>query len=258
MKKILFVALLLTLIVFEIKAQRMGRAGFEVRTYDTSANQFFEQNSNIKHISIHYYNGMAQVLYVYYKGRDVNRPDEKYTLTFEGDVHLFNKKFKTFPFPRKTVAKLHSLDGFINLKDSTIVYTNYTTIKPDSLTQHFSFYTVKGKAIPDFFPEFYRPTLKGSILELTKKLETEFKQWKPLKVTDSIIVLTGLVDKEGKIGKLSLIDEAPSEYSNKVLDFMTRVATSWNPRIAGGALMRSEVKISVRINKDDSVKISIL
>ena len=123
---------------------------------------------------------------------------------------------------------------------------------------HFNFYTFEGNTEPLLGPADYRPTFKGDILKLTKKLEQDFKNWKPIAITDSMIIITGLVEKNGTIGKLKLIEGKPSVYSNKVLEFMSREATSWLPRVNGGGKRPWNVRISVRVNKDNSMKVSIL
>ena len=77
-------------------------------------------------------------------------------------------------------------------------------------------------------------------------------------MTDSIIIMTGIVDKKGAISKLELIEGRTSAYSNKVLDFMSGEATSWWPKFDGGGKRPWQVRMSVRVNKDESMKVAIL
>ncbi|WP_285056621.1 hypothetical protein [Pedobacter ginsengisoli] len=258
MKKIFFIIILILISYLHLQAQTTSRAGFDVSIYNPSANQFFDRYRNISHIVIFYDKGDVETIEIFFRGQPEPFFAERYTLTFDGDVYLFNKKYKQFPLPNATTAKLTNFQGIKKMTDVNVNYDLTTIIRRDSLVHHFNFYTYEGNTEPFRGALGNYPVFKGDILKLTEKLEREFKQWKSIAVTDSIIILTGLVEKNGTIGKLKLIEGKSSVYSNKVLEFMSREATSWLPKVDGGGKRVWPVRISVRVNKDGSVKISML
>jgi hypothetical protein len=256
-QKILLSFLLISVFCFHLQAQTTSKAGFDVNIYNPSANHFFDRYRNLDHIVILYDKGNAETIEIFFRSRPEPIFGERYTLTFDGDVYLLNKKYKQFPLPDATTAKLTNFQG-IKMKDLDVNYDLTTTIRRDSLMHHFDFYTYEGNTKPFRGSLGNYPTFKGDILKLTEKLEHEFKQWKSIAVTDSVIILTGIVEKDGTIGKLKLIEGKPSIYSNKVLEFMSRDATSWLPKVDGGGKRAWPVRISVRVNNDGSIKVSIL
>lgn len=256
MKAIFLIAILLLSFLFDLQAQIQLKAGFDLSIYNPSANQFFDRYQDIDHI-VMYNVGDDEILDIYFQGHSI-APTERYTLTFDGDLHLFNKKYKQFPLPKEMDAKLTYLQGIKKMADVSSMYHLMTTLQRDSLKHHFSFYTYTGSAKPKVDLSYYHPVFKGDILKLTRKLEQKFKQWKPIVVTDSIIIMTGIVDEKGAIGKLQLIEGRTSVYSNKVLDFMSGEVTSWWPKFDGGGKRPWQVRMSVRVNKDESMKVAIL
>jgi hypothetical protein len=258
MKTLLLSILIAAGMFFNTNAQMTSLAGFDVNIYNPSANQFFDRFQNIDHIIIFYDKGDAETIEIFFRGQPEPFFGERYTLTFDGDVYLFNKKYKQFPLPNATTAKLTNFQGIKKMTDVNVIYDLTTIIRRDSLVHHFNFYTYEGNNEPFRGALGNYPVFKGDILKLTEKLEREFKQWNSIAVTDSIIILTGLVEKNGTIGKLKLIEGKSSVYSNKVLEFMSREATSWLPKVDGGGKRAWPVRISVRVNKDESMKVSIL
>ena len=258
MKKIFFTFIFMPIFCFHLQAQTTSRAGLDVSIYNPSANQFFDRYRNISHIVIFYDKGNAETIEIFFRGQPKPIFGERYTMTFDGDVYLFNKKYKQFPLPNAATAKLTNFQGVKKMTDVNVIYDLTTIIRRDSLVHHFNFYTNEGNTEPFRGALGNYPTFRGDILKLTEKLEYEFKRWKSIAATDSIIILTGLVEKNGTIGKLKLIEGKSSVYSNKVLEFMRREATSWLPRVDGGGKRAWPVRISVRVNKDESIKVSIL
>ncbi|NQX56701.1 hypothetical protein HQN86_23995 [Pedobacter panaciterrae] len=258
MKKMFFLFILIYAFGFHLQAQTTSRAGFDVNVYNPSAKQFFDRYKNIDNIVIFYDKRDIATIEIFFRGKPQPTFGERYTLTFDGDLYLFRKKYGKFPFPNPTTAKLTNFQGIGKITDVNVIYNLTTTMQRDSLVHHFNFYTFEGNTEPLLGPADYRPTFKGDILKLTKKLEQDFKNWKPIAITDSMIIITGLVEKNGTIGKLKLVEGKPSVYSNKVLEFMSREATSWLPRVDGGGKRPWNVRISVRVNKDNSMKVSIL
>lgn len=256
MKAIFLVTILVLGFFFALQAQTQLKAGFDLSIYNPSANQFFDRYQDIDHITV-YSGSDDETLSIYFRGHST-APSERYTLTFDGDLHLLNRKYKEFPLPNDPKAELTYFQGIKKMADVNTMYHLRTTLKRDSIKYQFSFYTYTGNTEPKDDPIYYRPVFKGDILKLTRKLEQKFKQWKPIVVTDSIIIMTGLVDKKGAISKLQLIEGSTSAYSNKVLDFMSGEATSWWPKFNGGGKRPWHVRISVRVNKDESMKVAIL
>lgn len=241
-----------------LQAQTISRAGFDVSIYNPSANQFFDRYQNIDYIIIFYEKEEAETIEIFFRGQLGSVLSERYTVSFDGDVYLFNKKYKHFPLPNTTTAKLTNFQGIGKMTDVNVIYDLTTIIRRDSLVHHFNFHTYEGNTEPFHGSLGNHPIFKGDILELKEKLEQESKLWRPIALKDSMIIMTGLVEKNGTIGKLKLIEGEPTVYSTNVLRFMGREATSWLPRIDGGGKRAWPVRISVRVNKDESIKVSIL
>lgn len=258
MKKIVFIIICISIFLFQLQAQTTSKAGVDVKIYNPSVNPFFDQHDNIDHIVIFYTKNDVETIEVFFRGQPAPVLGERYILTFDGDLYLFNKKYKQFPIPNATTAQLTNFQGIKNMTDVNTVYGLTTTIRRDSLTHHFNFYTYSGNTEPKLSPTGNHPTFVGNILKLAENLEQDFNRWKPITVTDSLIIMTGLVEKNGTIGELKLIEGSSSAYSDKVMDFMSREATSWLPRFDGGGKRAWPVRISVRVNRDESMKVSIL
>lgn len=257
--KTLLLSILTTVgLLFNVKAQTTSKAGFDVSIYNPSANQFFDRYRSIDHIVILYDKGNAETIEIFFRGQPKPIFGERYTLRFDGDVYLLNKKYKQFPLPNATTAKLTNFQGIKKMTDVNVNYDLTTIIRRDSLMHHFNFYTYEGNTEPFRGALGNYPAFKGDILMLTEKLKHELKQWKSIAVTDSVIILSGIVEKDGTIGKLKLIEGKSSAYSNKVLEFMSREAISWLPKVDGGGKRAWPVRISVRANKDGFIKVSIL
>ena len=258
MRTILFTIILILNLHFDLRAQRESLAGFAVDIYDPSANQFFDQYNNIDHIAILYKEGKPEVVDIYFQSNAAPIFGERYTLSFDGDRHLINKKYNHFPVPNDTKARLTYLKGIKKMADVKTVYFLSTKIRRDSIQHQFSFYSYTGETIPNLDPVDNNPKLKGDLVKLTKKLQQDFENWKPVAVTDSLIIISGNVDRKGIIGPLKLIEGRSSDYTKNIIDFMSKEAVSWWPKFDGGGSRPWPVRISVRLNKDGSMKVSIL
>lgn len=93
---------------------------------------------------------------------------------------------------------------------------------------------------------------------LQSKLTQSFKQWKPLKISDSTLVITGIIERNGTLGNLELRSDNPSQFSKKTLEFIAQEATSWTPAEQNVRTVRYLVKFFVRLNPDESITLSIL
>lgn len=144
-----------------------------------------------------------------------------------------------------------------NIADSSGLYSLTTTVRPDSLTLLYSFSTVTGNTYPELYPHI-GPTFRGDVGKMTKKLEEEFAKWKLNIANDSVTIFQALIEKSGRLGKLNLVEGKKSVYTDKVLDFLTAEATAWLPRFDGSGKIPWEIRISVRVNRDQTMKISIL
>lgn len=260
MKTILFTTILLFNVCFNSPAQIKALVHFDMGIYDSSSNQFFKLYENIDHIRVFYKKGKAETLNIYFRKEKEVILGERYVLSFDGDNYLFNKKYKYFSLPNDTKVALTYLQGIQKSAHLNIIaHNSNTTVRRDSTTYHYSFYSVPDKGKFNLDQRDHRPFFKGDVLDLTKKLERDFKTWKPIHVTDSIIIMTGTVDKKGVIGPLVLIEGRSSAYTENILRFMSNEATSWWPKMEStGSVRPWPVRISVRVNKDGSIKVSIL
>lgn len=275
-------------------AQITSKANFEVSSQDSSAKSFFDQHPDLDRIVIRYKKDTAANVSFYYRAKqDKGFQIELLDLTFEGDRYLLDKKYRSLPLPKPAKLAMQYLAGIPNLSKSKTGYDLTTTLHPDSLINSFSFYisndenastepsksnSPKSKVgfskfqkkpeqnvkqrnpntVYDF-SSFNRARFRGDILQLQKTLEQKYKQWKPISVQDSILLLTGIVEKNGFLGKLGLEIGDPSQFSKKISEVLELEATSWWPAIvSSGSKVRYKVKFFIKLNSNDSLTVSIL
>lgn len=258
-KVLLIITVLIITSRFHLRAQAELRAGFAVDIYDPSVNHFFDRYENVDRIRILYRNHQPDIIDIYYLNNKGPFSSERYRLSFDGDYYLLNKKYKNLPLPNDAKSSLTYLQGINKLNQLKTVYSRQTEIRRDSIRHHFTYYSYTSDTIPNLHRRSLQPTFKGDILKLTRDLENEFKTKKRIRPKDSIIILSGIVEKNGKIGPLSLIEGDNSDYTRTVLAFLSREATLWSPkRETSGTKRVSPVRISVLAKKDGTLKISIL
>lgn len=61
----------------------------------------------------------------------------------------------------------------------------------------------------------YRAKFKGDLSQLQKKLSQNLKKWKPIAVADSVLLITGVVEKGGFLGNPVLKSGTPTSFSKK-------------------------------------------
>lgn len=91
-----------------------------------------------------------------------------------------------------------------------------------------------------------------------KKLELDVKQWEPIPASDSILILTGIVDRNGALGKIEQKISNPTQFSKKVMEFIEREAPIWYPAWAGTRTVMYRVKFFIRFNTNGLVTLSVL
>ena len=186
-----------------------------------------------------------------------NIPAENYFFTFDGDVHLFNKKYPQFSFQNSSELKDRYIDEMKDVTKYETLYRLISSFRPDSLTHFFEFYSRSNVQEYDFGRVSNRPYLKQDISQLTDTLQQCLKSWKSIIIIDSIIVMSGTVEKNGSLTNLKLLAGDTSPYSKKIMQELATV-TQWWPVRHGGKALPWPVKISVRVNPDHTLKVGIL
>ncbi|RZK71912.1 MAG: hypothetical protein EOO92_20155 [Pedobacter sp.] len=262
-------------------AQVKHKAGFTIRLADQSANEFFDKNPEFGYLYITYTNQQVATI-------SFNKPDTplfssllvKLFLSFEGDRYLLKKKYNTLELPKHPDLKLVSSYGIHNFNDSNGFYKVTSTILRDSVMHHFSYQSgasvhqhISGSeknwmiTSATYDPKIQQPAkdttftlhpqLKSKISHYQKKLEQNYRLWKPLVVRDSTLLISGVVEKDGSLTQVKLLLGGPSLFSEKVLGFIKQEAKSWWPRMLSQTI-RDGTRIFIRLNKDDSITFSTL
>lgn len=255
-KKVILLVSLTMFTMGALKSQELYRR-VKASRYDTAANGFLNSHLDVDSIHIIYINDSAKIVLVH---RGVKSPAtdlEHYDLSFDGDWYLFKKRYSGFSFPNIQSAKMAYLEVTKSVPGKNTIGSLWVTMKKDMLKYSSSIYTYTGRTEPELLAR-NGPIFKGNLGEMTKLLEQKVKLWKDIKIADSVIILMGWVDKTGRFGNLKIIEGNTSPYADKILEFMLKEATAWSPKIDGGRIRDYYVRISVRMNKDRSVYISIL
>ncbi|WP_316793699.1 hypothetical protein [Pedobacter frigoris] len=260
MKTTLFALIFFIGIFFTEAYSQSQKVSFRVSISDGSSKSVFDQNPDIEHIYIRYKNGEPAIISFYERSeKPESKLIEKYYTRFEGDCYELSKKYPGLQLPQMPKLDVWHFAGVQSLKDSSIHVEVTTNLKRDTLVHNFT-YTILGNTyVYDFMEMNERPKLKGSISDFQKKLRLAYQQWKPIAVTDSALLITGIVEKDGSFGNVQLLMGKPSPFSDKVLNFISREARSWWPgKALRTKIIREYAKIFVRLNKDDSITFSTL
>lgn len=290
MKNTLFLTMILAGIFFSTKAQTVRKAGFMVSFPDKSTKSFFDLHPDVERIVIHYKNDEALALDVYRHDMPTTGPNEAFFLKFEGDRYLLCKKYKSLSIPTPGKLRVEYLSGIKKPGDSGTYYRLETTLRPDSIIYHYHFYTVapdvaginstRGnqsasnpsphqqkasqttKKIATYTDDVsvypYRAMLKSDFSQLQKTMEQEFQKWKPIDVGDSVVLASGIVDKDGRLGKLKLETGQSTSFATHIMEVFEQQAASWWPAVVStGTKVRYKARFFVRLNMDHSLTVSI-
>ena len=256
MKRTLFLIIILTGIFTEIQAQTALKARFKVSYFDRTNTSLFDKHPDLDYINISYRGDTAMAVILSFRKKTTALNEERYYLPFEGDRYMLHKKYAKLVLPK--VPKLE-MQYFAGIKDLSHTRSRLkTTLRRDTVDNLFIYSTFTGE---DKYYEpspIHRARFKGEVSLLQQKLSSGFKQWKPLKISDSTLVITGLVERDGTIGKLELISGNPSQFSNKAIQFLTQEATAWIPAEQHERTVKYLVKFFVRLNPDETITLSIL
>lgn len=281
MKTLLLSILIAAGMFFNTNAQTGFQANFKVSLPDQSANSIFDQHPDLGYIYITYKNDTAAVARFYYhENQAASVQREAFYLTFEGDLYVLDKRYPKLSLPKPAKLKMEYLSGIKRLGDSNTYYDLTTRVVRDSIIRQFSYFILpagayryyrpqenkrvihssKSPASPTFTDTVYtlHPKFKGDVLELQRKLGQSFKLWKPVAITDSVLLILVFVERNGSLGNLRLEFGNTSPFSDKVLEFIRREASSWWPRVENFKKIKDVTKIFVRLNSDESFRISIL
>lgn len=255
MKRTLFLIIILTGIFTEIQAQRALKARFKVSYFDRTNTSLFDQHPDLDHIIVSYRRDTAMTVILSFRKNTTSLKRETYYLPFEGDRYMLHKKYAKLVLPKVPKLEMQYFDGIKDL--SHIGSSLQTTFRRDTVDNLF-FYSpfIGGIKYPEPSPR-HRARFKGNVSLLQKQLSSGFKQWKPLEISDSTLVITGVVERDGTLGKLELISGNPSQFSNKTIQFITKEATTWIPAEQNDRTVRYLVKFFVRVNPDETITLSI-
>ena len=239
----------------DTKGQSMLKSVFRANIYDADVTKFFNEHQNIEKITIEHINGHGYRLLVYplKKQQSENITISVYDLSFDGDLHLFKKNYPTFLLPNASDLKTKYINRIKNITERDTTYTLKTTLRSDSTTHFFEFYAES----KNIYPERNQPHLKADMLTFTKKIEQHFQSWKPIAPSDSLIVLTGIIEKNGIMGNITLLVGETSPYSNKLIEAILKEANPWLPVLYASKRTEWPVRISLRLNRDQTLKIQI-
>lgn len=255
-KKIIFMAALTMFYIESLKSQELYRK-IRASEYNTETNQFFNDQLDVDSLKILYIKDSAKVVQIYKKTSSHPPLIDSYDLLFDGDWYLLGTKYNGFNFPRITSAKTAYEKVTRDIKNQNAIGSLWVTLKRDTLKYSYTIYTYSGKSEPELLPR-NGPFYKGDLREMTTLLEKKLKSWKDIKIVDSVVILMGWIDKNGVLTNLKLLEGNASPFVDRLKLFVAKEAVSWHPRIDGGLKRIYPVRLSVRIKKDLSVKISIL
>lgn len=215
--------------------------------------------TNIKNIGYYFINGeLSDVIVRFEKPiEDLNFGaneeflirNKGFEMTNEADIVLLNEQFpniKSPPKPTMTSAnylgdvdtsKNYNIYAIERYRDSTI-YTFST-----GLEMKHSFY---------FLTKAY---FRGNVEEFKNDIKSSMLVTKPVEIIDSIVILEGIISKDGNFENPSLIYGGKSSFSELLLQKLRK--TKWRPAFLSstGAKWRVKIRIYVRLNEDGDITI---
>ena len=256
--------LLLLLITIGFCANSLAQhpaARFNVFLRDSSNRAIFDLHPDLKHLQVEYNKGIAKTILAVYDHPKEDSPNkEKYVLGFEGDRYALIKKYPGISIPHAPKLEMATLENIKNLADSNVHVEVSTRLQRDTLCHYFSFYILKeGEYWYTFTDPYLSPKLKVNLSVFEQGLNAAFKQWKPLAVKDSALVITGMVEKDGSLHEVKLSLGEPSPFSDKILEFIINHAKPWTPAKAIRTKpTKGQAKMFLKLNPDDTISFSTL
>ena len=261
MMKATLVFLFLRLVLSSNALAQSTNTTIRVFIRDTSSRAIFDLHPELKHFIVRFDNGEAnKVQAIYHKSIDETMYAESYSMAFEGDRYTLLKKYPGLKLPPAPKLEMASLYNVKNLADSNVHVEVTSYLQRDTIYHHFSHFILnKGAYWYKFTDPYLPPKLKEDRQVLEKRLNVAYQQWKPVEVTDSTLVITGLIEKNGSAKEFKLMLGKPSPFSDNVLQFLGREATDWWPAKAIRTKhISAHTRIFVRLNRDETVTFSTL
>ena len=107
--------------------------------------------------------------------------------------------------------------------------------------------------IPKYIPE---AVSSSDIVNLEREFEREYNAESPRPTGDSTLIFWGTVERDGVLRNLRLLVGAPSAFSDYISKKLGETDYPWVPMLQGGRAVSSVVDIYVRLNRDNTFKIS--
>lgn len=237
---------------------------------DTSNNSFFLKRNDLKEISRVFQNDELHSVAFRYQDQDSEFWNiEYYDMNFEGDVFVFNIKYKTrihFIEPkidvqqiyRKNVECLNSKQVRTIIRRDTVIFDIRLECARESMRRDIPARTLLG------VPAEYA----GDLKTLRSTIERQFAGSNSLADIDSTVVFRAVVDVNGEMKGLTLEAGERSAFSDAVknafngkdalnLSLKTlRKRQFWIPARIERGPVKSNIRIYARLNEDGSVRLS--
>jgi len=233
---------------------------------DTSNNSLLNRQEKLKEIWGLFRNDKLHEIRLRYRDHNTDFWDsEFYDMNFEGDVYVFNNKYKNsirFVEPQIDVQQIYGKK--IECLNSKVLRT---IIRQDSVIFNFKLECL-GNGINRDIPvrtELGVPAkYSGDLKKLCSAVEKQFADINTTFGIDSIVVFRGVVDVSGDLSGLILEAGEQSAFSDAVKDvlkFSQRTPTLrerkyWVPAKIERGPVKSNIRIYARLNGDGSVTLS--
>jgi|GEM_PF-1127537 len=250
MKNILFVFVTTLLLSTNLAGQEADEAQDPRKVTkavpNTSYREIFIQHPELSSMSVEL-NGDTAAFITMILNRETGIADneqdkEYYDLGFEGDRYMFQKKFGPPPhnFPEKDIRQ------FNDLLSKTERNRLHAVLHKDSILYKLSYPVGM----------FINAAFKGGNDKLKEALMENYQKGKYKTNGDSILIIQGIVDRDGTLKDIALTMGTQSPFSNFVLEWLSGTEQSWLPMIKDGRVYRSLVDVYVRMHSDGSITVS--
>ncbi len=228
----------------------LKQASFKLGFADSSYSRFFNDYPLYKLITIYYDDGKPGIITL-----NTSNNAETFDLRFEGDRYWLSKKYPRLLIPPQPTVDASYIANSGNAQRTSMNGQICAELTRDSVIYRLYYYDRSNSYVePSTFN--LRPGYLGNQQELQKFVSQIYRSRQPATVGDSVFLFEGIVERSGALSNVTLLAGEKSAFTEELIKTLPKNATQWRPALQGGTPVRSEAKIYIKINPDQSLLVS--
>ncbi len=243
------------LLISNLHAQSVQQKSIVARMArpNVSHGKLFSSIEGLDSAIVVYFRDRAESVKLYIKSKHLGQDFyDHFDASFIGDQYYFEKKYQqsmpALPKPE--------IDSISKMKGCEGDYQIIAKIDRDSII--YSFFQIcpkEERQIAYSGRHAVNATYRGGDKELTRYLEAGFRSEIHRIGSDSVILLNGVVNPDGSISNLKLVESQSSAFGDFVKNRLEDTARSWLPTIQGGRPVRSVIRFYIGLNENKRLEV---